>query len=60
MVNSIWFSWLSSNCGKKLMPVLLSISSTVTAKLLTCEDDPEFESINPITFGLLPPLKAIL
>jgi hypothetical protein len=57
---SIWFSRLSSSCGKKFISVLFSISSTVTAKLLTGEEDPEFERIKPITFGLLPPLNAIL
>jgi hypothetical protein len=43
-----------------LIPVLLSISSIETAKPLTGEDDPVFERINPIIFGLAPPLNAIL
>ena len=57
---SIWFSIPSSSCGKKFIPVLLSISSTVTAKFLSGDDDPEFESMKPMTLGLDPPLKAIL
>ena len=59
VTSSICFSIPSSSCGKKFIPVLLSISSTGTAKLLSCEEDPEFESMNPITLGFDPPLKAI-
>jgi hypothetical protein len=43
-----------------LIPVLLSISSTDTVKLLTGEDDPELGRMNPIIFGLDPILNAIL
>jgi hypothetical protein len=57
---SILFSTLSSSCGKKSIPVLLSISSIVAAKTLIGEDDPELDKMNPIIFGLEPPLNAIL